>query len=812
MTTSRHIGRVTLLLVALSSALLQLALDDRQPGSGAPLLVASVVLAAGLHALLGRGTAGAWTGRSVVALVALGGLAFGWEGVSRSLFASGQPLEVQMACCLRNLMLGLAALQRLPKARSLAALSSLFLVVIGFLWSANAWTIGLLIAYAAVGMWWLVGTYWDRLGGRFADEIEPSAPVRPVVAAAVVIGLVSLAFAPLVARAPGTTALLGFFPSSGGTQWSSPYAYGGIGDGPQMVAAKENASSFGPVESELFLESKMPSLYDAMNEFSKAAPRKRKSSRRAIPLAPSMVQLNHQKKGTTQQATREFSTVRQATRRRSNPGDRKSPALLLVSGRTPTHLALETYDRWDGRSLIAAQQPAPHRFKLREPDQLGRRWLKFAAAPPRDTYPADAETQVRVVNLRTNRVPTPPNATAVTLEKLHAASMFSSADDGSLAMPVEHIPQLTIFRLRSTLRDRSAEPRLALAAADDSWSVAGKLAAEWTAGVPPGWPQVAAVLKRLRTDYVHDQEAMAPDTAGDAVEHFLLEAKRGPDYLFAASAAVMLRTLGYEARVRSGLYASPERYDRATRLTAVLAEDVHFWVEVKLAPGTAAAATSASGAGAGGVDAASVGADAAGVASWVTIEPTPGYDVLYAPESLLAAFARHGRQVLGVVAAHPGSSLLLCVLTCALVLARRQLADAGLSALWPVGAWLRGPQQLPCFTLRLLEWRAWARGQGRPAGTPIGRWPPLAGHDDFLSAAGWALYGQGTRSPLGDDAIRAACRGAIRIPLSSQPPRVGGPAEARQPEARRPEARRPEARHAARHRQTTPHAPDDHRR
>ena len=44
-------------------------------------------------------------------------------------------------------------------------------------------------------------------------------------------------------------------------------------------------------------------------------------------------------------------------------------------------------------------------------------------------------------------------------------------------------------------------------------------------------------------------------TRSDAVEYFLFESRRGPDYLFATSAAVLLRSLGYQTRVVSGLYA-----------------------------------------------------------------------------------------------------------------------------------------------------------------------------------------------------------------------------------------------------------------
>lgn len=60
---------------------------------------------------------------------------------------------------------------------------------------------------------------------------------------------------------------------------------------------------------------------------------------------------------------------------------------------------------------------------------------------------------------------------------------------------------------------------------------------------------------------------------------FVLSERRGPDYLFASAAAVMLRSLEYPTRLVRGFYASPERFDPESGQTAVLKEDVHFWTQ-----------------------------------------------------------------------------------------------------------------------------------------------------------------------------------------------------------------------------------------
>ena len=91
-----------------------------------------------------------------------------------------------------------------------------------------------------------------------------------------------------------------------------------------------------------------------------------------------------------------------------------------------------------------------------------------------------------------------------------------------------------------------------------------------------------------------------------------------------------------------------------------------------------------------------------------------------------------------------------------------QMDDAALVAAWTLSALLSGPRELTRLTLWLLEWRAWLYGRSRPSGTPLGRWRALAKETDFLSAASWALYGEGSNAPLPPDKIREACRSASR--------------------------------------------------
>lgn len=734
----------TLALVASASLLVQTALYERQPAPYLGWLQLGLTAAAAL--LL------AWRGRTLWRLRAVpqGSLALLsavaspplWDLATRGLLGVGDPYEVLLAYVLRNLMLVLALRLRTERSLHYAALASFFLTIFSFLWTLSAWTVVLMACYGIIGTWWLMVSYWAPLGGRFADTSTSHVPARPATVVLTLAILGGLAAAPLATSTGMTTALDGFFPSSGGTKFSDSQAHGGVGDGDQMVAAKEEASSFGPIESELFLESQMPSLYDAINEFSEATPDKNKRPRRAIPLAPSQTQTNHQKRGLTQQATREFSTVRQKSRPHTTTADLRSAALLLVSGRTPTHLALDTFDGWDGRSLIASTTHSAPSLKLGPPEATKRRWLSVGEGLPLRIFPARTETQVRIINLNTERVPSPPSTTAVTIDNLHNAGMFRYASDGSLAMDVESIPQMTILRVRSGLRDRSARPEPTVTSPLPSSPRVAKIARDWTEELPSGWRQVEAVVARLRSDYVWDPEAVVPSDAEDAVEHFLTASRRGPDYLFAASAAVLLRSIGYETRVRSGFYASPIRYDRLARVTPVLAEDAHFWVEVRAQDGAA-------------------GPDSA--ACWIAVEPTPGYDLLYAPESLLGWLGRQARELYRGVCAKPLTASTLSIAAALAVAYRIVLIDVAVLGLWRLVAPWGDVRRRARVALRLVEWRAWAHRCRRPKGVPLGRWNALHDNREFISVASWALYGEGAPAPAPLEVMNSVCDRVTRI-------------------------------------------------
>jgi hypothetical protein len=220
--------------------------------------------------------------------------------------------------------------------------------------------------------------------------------------------------------------------------------------------------------------------------------------------------------------------------------------------------------------------------------------------------------------------------------------------------------------------------------------------------------------------------ARVPVECHDPLGHFLLHAKRGPDYQFAGAAAVLLRALGYPTRLVSGFYVSPENYNPLTQHTPVVREDLHFWAEVMLPSG-----------------------------DWLVIEPTPGYEVLGPRRplserlwaALIAVTSWAGRHAMGM-----GAGLVTLGL---LGWRRREILDIAITTLWrccPAGTW----QQSVRRTLWLLQWRA--RGAGRPrrafqtipnwlrsaAQAPIAREMELA---ELTRMAEWAAYASDLAPP-----------------------------------------------------------------
>ena len=257
-TTGLTVQWLTCGLGLLSALLLEVAAgngpSDTPNITGSLALQAVLVLAAFLF-FRRRASRGLPAPLSLVPILCgVAALPFVAELVSRHFFQRGWTLELTLLAFLRNLVLGCCAASVWPKFQRLGASLSVLLAMFAASFGDDRALVALLGAYVIAGVWWLTGSYWDNVRGHIAAESEQSLPRRWffILPGGVVL-LAMLMFG--VGRGSATTALRGFMPTSGGTQWEDEFATGGVNDGQALVAAQNEALSFGPVEDHNSLSS-----------------------------------------------------------------------------------------------------------------------------------------------------------------------------------------------------------------------------------------------------------------------------------------------------------------------------------------------------------------------------------------------------------------------------------------------------------------------------------------------------------------------------------------------------------------------------
>lgn len=766
---------------------------------------------------------------------------------------SGSALELTMLVCFQNAALMTAAFPAVRRCQQVSCLLSGFLTLFAIVVRASLDVFVTAAIFGVLLLWWLMARYWERVRQTHVAAWEERCwPMRGGVLLTVGTG-VGLILLAVGSTGASTYALRGFMPTSGGEIWNDAAARSGVGDGDALVAAQDQADSFGPVESELFLESEMPSLFDMFSDLYGDPPKPRHKQERNIALAPNQnSDTQHQHRTQTQRSGREFATVRRPSRaRRTKTEERAAPAMLYVVGPVPLHLALERFTDFDGRLWTHGAPLTPSRPLTMRTD-LGRAWVELGQSVPEFLRQGTEHHAVKIINLKSNRIPSPPQLTALSIDRVDQLDFFGWSLDEVVEMPVrDHVPQLTIVRLRSHGRnlealrtndagkwfrrqswDRYEPPSTPSLSAESArfqaselpgecasyWAsngptVAGwmmpslptrhpfeqpltrqnlarqslaqlelvqqrlaqlelaqgsftqyhlmeqslsvrsqtvanradeseanrrvskrpiaapeaesqrnaelhetdadtspgkrspsvlridqpvvkrhaELARQWTSGIPRGWRQVEAIVGQLRDGFELDPQASLPDNCEDAVEHFL-RTRRGPDYLFATTAAILLRGLDYPTRLVTGFYARPERFDRRAGQTAVLAEDVHVWVEVGLDRQT-----------------------------WLAIEPTPGYEP---PREVLS----WQQQLLWLATAGvrwaARNAIVLAALALALGLTWRMRLHwlDMLYTIWLTKLSGRTAHRQVLQLLRLLEYRGWLAGRYRPATIPVSTW------------------------------------------------------------------------------------------
>ena len=646
-----------------------------------------------------------WTAGIVIAGVAL-------EALVRECLNLPMLLDVLLIVVFRDMVIALAMLSHHEDAQRSCNAFATFLIVFASASVHALWIQGLVVVFSLIGVWWLMGTHWESLQHRLEASSDQALPRKWLLAVPLAL-LVILVCVPVASRQ--IHALEGFMPTSGGQRDSSPMARSGIGDGDALVAGLDNIRSFAPIEDAPFVSSHEPTLYDLYDDMYNE-PVVQKKIQRAISLPPqTTVRPEDPSMAKSSRPSREFSTVRKMGKPTAQRiRDLESRALFYVKGRVPLHLKLESFDLYDGVEWRAEPLPEapPH---LRIEMVHGRPWLRTGMTSGCDFFAAPESHAIKVVDLDTACIPTPNELTGVHIDQVAQADFFRWERPGVIGIDQPKLPDLLTVHVQS----RIVDPRLFARTrpyfqggakqcrqfGDDSRSAQVRTLAEsWVEGVPAGWRQVERVIDRVRSGYVLDATAAASGDSTHSVADFLLVSRRGPDYLFAGAAVWALRSLGYTARLASGFYADPRRYDGRSDHTPVMPADLHFWVEVHAGPG-----------------------------HWMTLDPTPGYTVLTPPLTFVETLLQPVMAIGGFVASHPWQSLALCTGFALLVWRRAVIADTIDESVW----WLRrhgDGRDAVVRTLGLLERRCVRAGLPRPRHATPSRW--LAEVSERIAVAG----------------------------------------------------------------------------
>jgi hypothetical protein len=538
-------------------------------------------------------------------------LPFGIGWIERTLDI-GSPWEVLSMIVFANWTLLMAMLSRFERYQNLTAIfaGTATFVVISMI---EGWRYSLLGgAYGLLVLWWSMTTYWEKLEQKFADDQRSERIIRSSAFLAVVVGMVLISGLLLMFVSTGTLDSRGFSWFSGGERFSDNFARDGVGQGDGIRAATQNPMTFGAVDSEIFLESQQPTLYD-VNSDVYGPPHKVRRQTRAIGIEAELMKENHGRAAHNQQASGEFSVARKPRPRADQAtADRLSTALFHVKGTAPMWLALETYNHFeDGTWFQVDPDPAEDsRWQKRLTDNLVHRnvslepqwdkpWMNVRNLADSPFFGGWEYSALKIVNFRSLRIPTPACLAQFYIDRIDRQDFFlvGSDDVPQLNSEGSHIPADTVIhflasrmnlyqaqvdsaKLQRDLNFRLRDLAVYLDSDFVSERVADK-ARDWTAGSQTAWEKIEQINARLRREFRHDPDAVLPEGETDAGV-YLLERGAGTDYMFATTAASMLRVVGVPCRVVNGFWVDPESYDRKTGHSSVLAKDLHVWVEVSL--------------------------------------------------------------------------------------------------------------------------------------------------------------------------------------------------------------------------------------
>lgn len=563
--------------------------------------------------------------------------------------------------------------------------------------------------YGILAAWWLMDIHWKSLEKGFVHK--ESAPLwrLRLIALTVLASLVIVVGLAL----PGTILRRwsGFMPTSGGRMTTEGVSRSGLGQGEALVAAKDEAFTFGPVESDLFLESTSPSLYDVASDVYGKTPPKKRKYQKAISLSADVKEA-HQETTESKKGSREFSTIRETKSEQSGiPEGNDINVAFYYIGRTPQHLRMETFDSFDGSVWEHSETQST---KQAEPtvETLGNKpWIRFQHLPTEWIYPVQERMALKLIRFRSDRVATPAFASHLHIQQVDRPDFFGWTKDGQLTMvDREHIPSLTVlhqlycvpnlatFRFNHDITPvsnptTSENPELRsyvqLPVACDRDVLRAEVARR-VGNWDRHWSTLEKLVDSIKRDCQHDPNVRAPEDCSNTVEFFLKE-KKGPDYLFATTAVALLRSVEVPCRMVSGFYAGPKNYNVATGQAEIKTKDLHTWIEV-LYQG-----------------------------SWIPIETTPGFLAPLEYRSWMAWSAEVLMNCRDFAKSNPWLCLGMSLVTMMVFAAWRKLLDGVFTSVC-ILAGAKDARSTIAWTLWLLKVRGFIYGNRRPKGATLRKW------------------------------------------------------------------------------------------
>jgi len=680
---------------------------------------------------------------------------FGVEPLRRGWTGDGYPLEIQMVCSLRNVGLGLAVCSGWLLCLRLACFSSLFLVLFAASMTNHPAVMVLLGLYTATGSIWLMLAYWSGLRSVFVApekaatvELHENGARIPFLGLSFLVFFFGIALAiVLVGPRRASYALGEWIPTSGGTGATDMFARYGLGDGPEEIAG-DNARAAGMVETDKMIEDNKNSIIDAVNDLYGPPHRQNKDIERMVAAGKVDVIQFHGKLPDNKRPSRDFDTGRKGPKGNPKPMSQGARGVFEVEGRTPLHIRLVAYDKYETveKRWIEARRPVS---KLIEPQ--GGDWMKLGFFKSNDWYMADERHRFKVAELKSNLVPTPSLLTQFRINKVDKPDYYEWDYEGVLILSGrKRTPPGVVVTTDCRTIDPARLSKSAFVTVSGSNGASPKLgdipssihpeiqkfAREWAGELPRGWPQIDAIQRKLSNEYILDLNATAPLEHSSPVMWFLNESRRGPDYLFASAFALMSRALDYPTRICMGYYASPDAYDPETGHTPVKANDLHFWPEVLLSDG-----------------------------HWMVLEPTPGYKVLGPKPPILEKILDAIAALFSFINSHAAQFAFLTIFVFISWLFRSELFDFLAYQIW---AWFPGKtwREQVRGAVEVLERRGRLSGKARKCQQTIVCWlsesllksyGPDADIQQITLMAQWAAYAQESSPPWSQSEILNVC-------------------------------------------------------